>query len=524
MHVQETTQAPDQQNNLLLTLVENLVQCALDHDARVQVAAMSALGVVVEHFQQILVPFLQPIYQHLMQCLAMYTGRSLLILYDVMGVLADVLGPVTATPQLLDIYLPPLLTKWETMLTLASTHNTELDRSCLPLLESLAFVASASGSHLQSHALRLFNLCMATTECCTLHVALLQSEPNSRHRAREEDSDATVCALDVLDGVVEALGSSFPSLLEASAAHGPAFPSLLRASCIHDAPSVRMSAFALLGDLARRAPQTLGAEALGEMLARTVENVGGELHVGVCNNAVWALGEVAVRCGRDATLLQPHAPQILQRLVPLLRPPATGISPPGLAENVAAALGRLAGVDHRLVGPVLEEPRLFIAWCDGLARVADPQERRDAFVGLVAAIRAQPGVLVGTVTGSCGEEVKAGRVAVAMALVFAVASWHVPLSTMLEEEGEATVTGGQPQHLEEGNGGARGLTSELLYGPSYRFVAFPEEMASTLGKELQGLLVDLREALMGGGDWDRVQKQCPVNVRKLFREHYQLMM
>eukprot|EP00957_Ditylum_brightwellii_P176675 13456886-Ditylum_brightwellii.AAC.1 len=72
------------------------------------------------------------------------------------------------------------------------------------------------------------------------------------------------------------------------------------------------------------------------------------MHESVCNNAVWAVGEVCAKCVDNSGALAPYAEAILEKLIPLLMGNAVDDdgqiigNVAGLSENAAAAVGRLA--------------------------------------------------------------------------------------------------------------------------------------------------------------------------------------
>ncbi|CDY26790.1 BnaC09g09170D [Brassica napus] len=86
------------------------------------------------------------------------------------------------------------------------------------------------------------------------------------------DREFIVCSLDLLSGLAEGLGSGIESLVSQTNLRD-----LLLNCCMDEAPDVRQSAFALMGDLAR------STNLIGENLS-------------VANNACWAIGELAVKC------------------------------------------------------------------------------------------------------------------------------------------------------------------------------------------------------------------------------------
>jgi len=412
-----------------------------------------------------------------------YQGRSLLTLLDVLGIMADYCGPAIAEGGLPGIYIPPLLRMWDGL-----AKNDPSDRTLLPLMECLASIAVTSGMNFQPYSLECFDNAMCTIESVTL---LLTA--SGEKIENEEDVDPIICATDLVDGLVEGLGSNFQSLVSSSQRYGPNFLNVLLSMCKDDIPGVRMSALALLGDLARQAPGLIEA-ALPQLLQEAIANMD-PVHPLVSINAVWAIGEICAKLGEgnDAPL-KPFAPTLVQNLIALLMgngPVGGGVGVgnrgtdvPGLAENAAACMGRLARVNSGLVAPEL--PRFLLGWCDALAKVSDPTERRDAFEGFVKSVYANPQAIQRASVNVSG--------AIA-SILFAVITWHIPQDLPAQ-------------------------SAVLLNGEQYNFRPFPQQEAE-LGAALVRLVQDMK-ASVGSDTWLAVEKELPVNLRRLLREAYNL--
>lgn len=471
------------QGHLLAQMTEVFIQRLNDRNRKVQVACVSSFGMVMETAGDLMAPYLEPVFQGLMAALARYQGRSLVILFDTIGIIADFVGPAIAEGHLPSIFVPPLMQMWDGL-----AKNDPTDRTLLPLMESLASIALTSGMNFQPYALETFNNAMAMIESVTL--LLFTSGEKIEN---DEDADPIVCATDVLDGLAEGLGGNFAALVFSSDRYGPQFPSMLHTLCKHEVPGVRMSALALLGDLARNAP-TVIETALAQLLPEAIANCDPVQH-SVCNNAVWAVGEICVRCGDNPAPLEPFAAPFLQKLIALLMGNGVvmggsmgsrGSSIPGLAENAAGAVGRLANVNPNFVAPEL--PRFLLGWCDGLAKISDPTERRDGFEGLVKALYANP---------QCIQSAAANVADSIVSILFALVSWHMP-----------------PQEETDYD-----RINELLTG-DYAFQPFPQHEAELENKLVQ-LVREIRTSV-GEETWTKVQSQLPVNVRRLLREAYNL--
>merc|ERR1712194_474156 len=126
--------------------------------------------------------------------------------------------------------------------------------------------------------------------------------------------------------------------------------------------------------------------------------------------------------------------------------------------------------------------RFLLGWCDGMSKISNPVERRDAFQGFVMALRANPHSIQNT-----GSELGD----VLTSILFAVVSWHIPTSE---------------------------LPSNLLSGP-YRFEPFPSEFNELL-VALRQLLHDLKTS--AGETWGQIEGSMPPNVKRLLQEVYGL--
>jgi hypothetical protein len=143
---------------------------------------------------------------------------------------------------------------------------------------------------------------------------------------------------------------------------------------------VRQSAFAVVGELSKKSMAVL-RPCLREFLPVLADNLQPEYH-SACNNACWALGEVALRLGGE---IEPLADVVLPRLIRVIN--GTYISR-CLVENAAITLGRLGlAVPHK-VAPHLQD--FLKPWCLALSAVRDDAEKESAFRGMCLMIQANP--------------------------------------------------------------------------------------------------------------------------------------
>lgn len=457
------------QGHLLAHMTEVFLSRLSDKNRRVQVACCSAFGVVIESAGDLMVPYLEPVFQGLVFALGHYQGRSLLIVFDTFGIIADFVGGAIGEGSLPSIYMPFLILTWDGIAKFDPT-----DRTMLPLMESLASIAVVCGTNFQPYALETFDNAMCIIESVTLSLTADGDEI-----AFEEDADPIICAADLLDGLVEGLGSNFAALVSSSTHYGPYFLNVLHSLACHEVAGVRMSAFALLGDLAKNAPSVIEA-ALPDLLKEAIANLD-PVHPNVSNNAIWAIGEVCTRCGENPAPLEPFAPKLMQNLIAFLMGNDLNGSHgyTGIAENVATTTGRLAKINPNFVAADL--PRFLLGWCEAMAKITDATERRDAYTGFIRAVYANPNAI---------QEASNDVTATIPSILFAVVSWHMP-------QGE----------------GARDFVN-------VQFEPFPQNEGE-LGQALSKLLQDIKLSV-GDEAWETVQRQMPVNVRRLLREVYHL--
>ncbi|KAI8533210.1 hypothetical protein RHMOL_Rhmol11G0279500 [Rhododendron molle] len=367
-----------------------LLRRILDDNKRVQEAACSAFATLEEEAAEELAPRLEIILQHLMCAFGKYQRRNLRIVYDAIGTLADAVGRELNQPTYLDILMPPLITKWQQL--------PNSDKDLFPLLECFTSIAQALGTGFLQFAQPVFQRCINIIQS----QQLAKVDPVSA--GVQYDKEFVVCSLDLLSGLVEGLGSGIESLVSQSS-----LKDLLLQCCMDDAPDVRQSAFALLGDLARVCPVHLRPR-LSEFLEVASKQLENFLQntpklketISVANNACWAIGEFAVKVRQE---ISPIVMTVISCLVPILQH-AEELNK-SLIENSAITLGRLAWVCPELVSPHMEH--FMQSWCIALSMIRDDIEKEDAFRGLCAVVRANP----------------SGALSALAFLCKAIASWHV---------------------------------------------------------------------------------------------------
>ena len=90
----------------------------------------------------------------------------MLILYDAIGTLGEAVRSELNKPQYINILLPPLIQKWNSL--------RDDDRGLLPLLECLTSIASALGSGFKAFASPVYQRCLKLIEGTLIQEAVSQ--------------------------------------------------------------------------------------------------------------------------------------------------------------------------------------------------------------------------------------------------------------------------------------------------------------------------------------------------------------
>ncbi|PWN39074.1 ARM repeat-containing protein [Ceraceosorus guamensis] len=369
------TRTPEHQQQYFLPAMEGLLGMVLDRNKRVQEAGCSAFATLEEEAGASLQPFLEPILKTLVFAFNKYQQKNLLILYDAIGTLADCVESALNRPEYVEIIMPPLISKWQSL--------DDGDADLIPLLECLSSVTIAVGPGFLPYSPPVFQRCVGL-----VHSNLVAAQAEAQKPLDEQEMPNRtfiIVALDLLSGLTQGLGADVQPLIEQS---NPSLLPLLGACLTNPDPPVRQSAYALLGDLAICAFRLLRPQLpsiMKELIAQIVVDPPSE-SVSVCNNATWAAGEIALQYqGQDTSELHQWIPSLTERLIPVLM---STKSPKSLMENAAVTIGRIGLVCPALVAPHLEQ---FIEqWCQALWDIKDNDEKDSAFRGLCAMIQANP--------------------------------------------------------------------------------------------------------------------------------------
>jgi len=358
-----------------------LLKSILDRNKTVQKAAASALASFEEEAGAILNPYIKHILPAIVSAFNRYQRKNIIILYDTICTLADAVGNVLGETQYLNILMPCLISKWNSLV--------DSDEAILPLLECLTCIFRAIGPSATEFAANVLARCINIIDA----VYKLESV-NGDQPKNPVHIEFLTCSLDLMCGLAEAIGPRIDPLV-ANSSNGakPALPLLFL--CMQDSRhEVRQSAFALVGEFARaRLPALIPA--LHDYVHCSIYALNPE-YMSVSNNATWALGEMVMMAGFLPSEVPIHRDTIqrslvdgaLDSLINVVNMPQLNKS---LIENTAITLGRMGLVIPEPMAPRLQE---FAHACFmALRDIRDDAEKEQAAHGMNALVRMNPSAI-----------------------------------------------------------------------------------------------------------------------------------
>ena len=367
---------------LMDSVINGVLTRMHDPNRKVQESACSAISSLAEDSEIMpgiatcLVARLPHIAHSLAHGLNSYGRRTLPNLMDTLGTLAEKLASALADPGVSNVLMPAFMSRWNAI--------ADSDQSLLPLIEGLTNLAQAMGMSIAPFAEAFLK---RADTICKVQLNIRSADTSSC------DRNFVMLTLDLTAQIVETIGADLESLLVTMRTAETA------AAWTNDSdPSVRQSAFALIGDLATAIPKQVVAIAPHCFTLATAMLESSQLtpeNIGASNNVCWAVGELALVVPRDA--VQGTAVALVERLVGIMT--ATKVVK-SLFENAAITLGRIALACPEPLAPHLDH--FITPWCYGLCRISDNIEKEHAFSGLFRLIRLNPATLgAGIVPLSC---------------------------------------------------------------------------------------------------------------------------
>jgi transportin-1 len=198
-----------------------------------------------------------------------------------------------------------------------------------PLLECLSSVLSAVGLEAQQYVLGVYTRCLriagtviSAHQQAAATVAAAAAGAGQASSPLQGDADGVghdlpskdfaICALDVISALCEGLDDLFATLVRDGNNTRDALFQLMFTALQDSLPELRQSGFSLAGEISKHSIALVTPELAAQLVQYCVQCLDTE-HPLVCNNAAWAVGELALRVGGD--FLQPHIAHLMSGLI-----------------------------------------------------------------------------------------------------------------------------------------------------------------------------------------------------------------
>lgn len=360
-----------QNQEFFASYLKALLFLILDKNKKVQEAACSAFAIFEENAERYLTPYLFEILSTFNKALNLYQTKNLVILFDAIGTLAEVIGKEMDDPKFIALIMPPLMQKFSEVDIKSST--------IFPLFECVTVMIASLGESFKPFAKPVYDksfVCLKTA----IQENILSKGYDSLER------DLIVCIFDLIGTMIEELGQTAHSYM----ANAEFFKALFESLNLENANEVKQGGFGLIGDIAKTAPPQLITTIMTEFMPLILKNIVIDDHhdnSGVVNNAIWAVGEITMTIQKN---LQPFVVGIMEKLTIIMN---DSHLPASLLENTATCIGRIAIFFPDVVSTFA--PKFLENWLVALKKVTNPKEAENAYSGLVAVVKKIPHAFLG---------------------------------------------------------------------------------------------------------------------------------
>jgi len=393
----EAVEDNNAQGLILRVCVESLSAALNDSNRGVQQSTCSALYCFASQASSELSPFADIILFSAMQSLSRYQVRSRISIYDMIShcageaVFDEVLGSGDAVSKSrCDAILKELVPRF----LLMDPGDPEL----CPLFECLSYLARPMNAHFGVACREIFPKSFELISL-DLNMALSFAVTNP---GQTPDLQRAEIGLDMMESMLS-LGPAVVDLLETPV--GAGLIDLVSRCVSLPYSEIRCSGFALIGTLCEVAPWAKIAPHCEKIVNACVDSIhlysisSPTVRLNTCNNAVWALGKLAINIGVHLT---PLIVSITERFVRLLIR-REGVNST-LCQNIAVTLGVLsehcsAAAVITTIGKAPFRPDADWSvwsenWLNACKACTDPAERRQALIGFCHAVSVAPNSLI----------------------------------------------------------------------------------------------------------------------------------
>lgn len=352
----------------LIPVLEPIVNTLMDKKKEVQEAAISSVAVFIENCDSELIETL--LYNELLssfdKCFDFYKKKNLIILYDAVGRFAE---KCELDENAMHIILPHLINKWSSL--------PDNDKELWPLLECLSYVATSLGEKFMPMAPDVYNRAYRILCQCME----LESKSHQDPSIVVPEKDFVITSLDMIDGLVQGLGSQSQSLLFPHEGRDTTILQVIL-QCLQDpVHEVRQSGFALLGDIV----YSYDPQLLAGTLSQFLKIIGTEIMhnddpdgVPAVINAVWCLGLIGERINLSDYIID------LSRIILDLFTTNTQIVDSAVRENLAVTIGRLAlTLPEVFTTGTFASDSVWNKWCTAVQNLDSLEEKSSAYMGFI---------------------------------------------------------------------------------------------------------------------------------------------
>jgi transportin-1 len=373
--------APDP--DLLRQCVVALTAAATDRHKRVQQSACSNLSSLAEWAEDRMDPFVPELCDVLMRAYAQYQYNNRKVMLDTLATLFGAAPRGMCQPHVFGKVVPALWADFGSL--------NDSDVLGLHYMETFGAIVKEAGASFGEFCGPLYQRALTYVEGT---VTLLAAAPEMGLSPEEVDREFLYGALELLSALAEGLGELLASLAD--------FDHLLAllAEVLKDEDEVtRETAYAVCGDLAIACPAQFAPIMPHAVAVMKNLFLHQDYSVNVANNAIWAVGEIALRM--PPAPLQQQAPDVVNRLVIML---LDDNAEKKLRHNAAITLGRVALSCPHVVAQHLDQ--VGAAWCSTMRSIqnfgeASEAEKGDCLNGLAKAVAINPAAMASGLNYLC---------------------------------------------------------------------------------------------------------------------------
>ncbi|XP_049823966.1 transportin-2-like [Aethina tumida] len=344
-------------NVYFIPVMTILVKHFIDDNKRVQRAALSAFCIFEEEAQLKLVPYIDFILEGFQLGFQKFHYRSLYLLYDAIGVLAQSVGNQLCKEEYVLKLMPPLMQKF-------SECDNYYDDHFIAVLECLSNLIPALETSFLPYSEVVYCHCLQLINDTLIASLNFQENPAE---CDPPDKEPMNVAHDVLYSMAMGLKDHFIKYVTNSN-----LITLLYTTMQDGSNLIRQTSIALYGELVMLCFPLLATN-ISDYIPLIVKNLD-EHYDGVCNNAAWVIGKL---CSVMGSNIRPYLTNILAAFIFILKSPAIHRT---MHKTVAISLCTVFYVCPDVNIPDIDE--VIKNCCMLIRNVRDSDEKDLAFRGL----------------------------------------------------------------------------------------------------------------------------------------------